>query len=713
MRCTNSGWVVMLATVALAIGFAPVASADQVPGHGRAWELVTPPDPNASFVLSMRGSNATGDRIAYVTLGPPPGSLAGSIFAHSSAVRGPSGWESKPVGYPYSIEEGALISAFPAVANEDLTTWVWTSTRPLLPEGPSSPDSGLYKGGTDGSLALLGNIGSGGDPSSPQPWAVSADAEHVVFETEDVLLPADASRTGGRGVYEYAGSELRLVSVDEIGQPLSDCGSIVGSHALPPNPISRDGRRIFVTSPRESCGTAPPRTYLRQNGSTTVEVSASRCTRADCNAAEAAILLGATPTGSQAVFSTTQQLTNDDVDASSDLYRYDVAGDVLTRVSRGAPGTEADVIPTAVRISGDGSRVYFLARGALLPGQGVTGEPNLYLADDGGLRFVATLAPGGWEAGLVGIPERETVDMTRDGRVLLFVTRAALTDDDEDTAQDVYLYDADDETLRRVSGAPGNGNGEFPADAARSFAVPLFVAESHGALSADGRRAFFTTSEALLPEDVNDALDVYEWADGTIGLVSSGTGNDQLVYAGASDDGSTVFFATDASLVPDDLDGGDHDLYAARIGGGFPRRPAAPQGCAGAACRAPSGRMSRPTPSSISQAGARGGGLELRRVGPAARRRLAATGRIALVVRTPTGGRVSARATARIRGRTRTIARSSVVVTSAGRARLPLRLSRPARRRLEAGRALRVRLALRHSRLADGLTITLKLGGAS
>lgn len=89
-------------------------------------------------------------------------------------------------------------------------------------------------------------------------------------------------------------------------------------------------------------------------------------------------------------------------------------------------------------------------------------------------------------------------------------------------------------------------------------------------VTADGTRMFFTTAESLLAADADGGrIDIYEWTDGSLALVSAGgSGAHDAVfpYGGASSDGTRVFFETTESLVPSDTDGGWLDVYE-RSGG--------------------------------------------------------------------------------------------------------------------------------------------------
>ncbi len=694
--------IAFLLLVAALAAMSPAAGTAQAsvaaPAHGRAWELVTPPDPNGAPVSSVYGIAPGGDRLAYATVGPLPDAQAGSLQAPSMARRTELGWESVPIAAPYSVSQFSFASPLLVGANEDMSRWIWTSPYPLTPDGPSTPDVGLYsRDGIEAAPTLLASVAASFEFSG-----ASSDMRRLVFQSGTALLPEDV-KTSGRQVYESTDAGLRLAGVDSAGIPLSTCGASVGSDSYPPNPISRDGRRLFIASPDAACGANRKRVYLREDGATTTEISASRCTRVApaCNAAADVRFMGATPSGSTAFVATAQQLTDDDLDAGQDLYRYDVAGGVLSRVSVGPAGVSASVTTTAAYPSDDGSRVYFIANGQLVPGKGVANGANIYVADGQGLRFVATIATSdSWRTPAQLNSRREDVQLTPDGAQLVFMTTAPLTADDTDIRKDVYLYDAGGETLTRVSGLPGTGNGAFDADIAQGATIQPTAGYLLRSLSTDGRHVFLTTGEPLTPEDGNTTADVYEWEDGDLGLVSAGGASKTVRYHTSSADGSSVFFSTDLSLTADDDDGGHLDLYVARKGGGFPPpAESPPSGCGGDGCPPPpTARLDRPVPASVGFVD-RASSARLRAlpVSPAARRRMATSGWLRLRIRTGAPGRIAVTARARIGQRTATVARGAVRAAHAGTARLSLRLSRAARSHLADGHALAIRVVLHRS----------------
>jgi hypothetical protein len=95
-----------------------------------------------------------------------------------------------------------------------------------------------------------------------------------------------------------------------------------------------------------------------------------------------------------------------------------------------------------------------------------------------------------------------------------------------------------------VSTGPTGGNGAL---------TPFFAGAS-----SDGSVAFFETSERLLAEDVDNAVDLYARSAGTTAIVSTGStggnGPQNAFFAGTSADGGHVFFGTAERLTGQDTD---------------------------------------------------------------------------------------------------------------------------------------------------------------
>jgi hypothetical protein len=205
-------------------------------------------------------------------------------------------------------------------------------------------------------------------------------------------------------------------------------------------------------------------------------------------------------------------------------------------------------------------------------------------------------------------------------------------------------------------------------------------------ITADGRAAFFETRAALVTQDVNGVADVYEWRDGGVALLSSGTDRRPSYFLDASADGRDVFILTRARLDPADRDTAA-DVYDVRVGGGSLLE--SPSECSGDACQAPA--SAAPARASAATAAFTGPGNPTARPRPA-------TGKVRAVAATRTVvGRSSAvlRVTVPAKGRLGItgsgLRRVTKTVRTRGSYRVTVALAPAARRTL----ARRGRVALR------------------
>ncbi|HET7574411.1 MAG TPA: hypothetical protein VFJ99_04785 [Solirubrobacterales bacterium] len=642
---------------------------DGVPGNGRAWELVSPAEPVGAQMGAVVGVAPSGDRVYYTTLGPLPNDPTGwPLFITNLAERGADGWSTRAT--PQPSPESAFVFGFgPDALNPDVTESVWLT---LLPE---TVEWGLFRVDAAGNETLLTKL------FHSSFRGTSADLQHIVFATTKHFLPADAARTEGESLYEFEGSTLRLVDVDGSGSLLSTCGS----EAAMPDPISRDGRLIFFTT-HPSC-TGPARAYVREDGITTTLMSASECTLADCGPESDVSIVGVASSGASAFLRTKQKLTDDDPDADDDLYRYDVASGKLALLS--APsGTDLEPLAETVVASTDGESALFFAKS---PGA----ERALYISTPSGPRLLSPSA-------------KPFTQLSGDGRYALFATAEKLLPGDDDDSVDVYRYDAATESLALVSSGPTGGGGPYDASIGPPFLGVSLPSNPFLSMSDDGQDVFFGTAEQLVPQDRNQAEDAYEWRDGNLALLSAGLGENAATFVGTTPDGSTAMFRTTLSLLPRDVDEGDLDFYAARVGGGFAEPEAPAPTCEGDGCLPPLAEpVERPPLATARPAPRR---LGAKRPGAGALRRAAATGRLDLLVELPFAGTLSARATAALDGHRFLVAGARAQVAATGPARLPLRLTARARRALAAGRDLRVRLVLGLPG-ASGAAMVLRLEG--
>jgi hypothetical protein len=296
-------------------------------------------------------------------------------------------------------------------------------------------------------------------------------------------------------------------------------------------------------------------------------------------------------------------------------------------------------------VANDGSHVYFVAQGILTNspnGEGeaaAKGADNLYVYDAETQRvsFIADLCSGAGASGSradaqcpsaltsgkdgvndeglwgIGAETECEVQSTGKGTFLVFSSYGRLIGRgkqlDADSAKDVYRYDAETETLDRVSlGEDGydlNGNDDgFNADIQPVGILPDgdSIQDQHElgtrAISENGSRIVFRSSESLSPSAINGRENIYiwrkepGWSEGRVSMISTGSSLTNDVGPVITPDGENVFFSTTQGLVPADTED-DVDVYDARVGGGFPAAPAERVQCSSDACQ---GALTNPAP---------------------------------------------------------------------------------------------------------------------
>lgn len=629
----------------------------------RAYEQVSPPFKAGGVVLDAFTNNLSagdGSNMFLDSLGGfgEPLDNAGPQGSDYTAVRTASGWVSRSIDPPQSQFQISGLTA------DDVSQDFSRSLFRRSPRSSKPFDYRFYRREPDGSFVELGltvppaavAAWVPADLSPPNPASYeggSVDLSRVLFSeqavshsTIDFLWPGDGTVGGSSSLYEYSGSgnsSPRLVGVDEEGHQISQCGTSLGAnHEGGPvqaqaafNAVSPNGNIVFFSVAPGGCtgeregvgvvGSGPPvaEVYARVNGAATVAISEP--SPADCSACDTApadqapaVFQGASQDGAKAFFLTSQPLLGGD--STSNLYLYDFAAPAGQRVVRMSAGDPAGAnVKGVVRISEDGARVYFVAGGVLTSvpnGQGqsaVEGEDNLYLyepdpAHPGQSKTVFVTALSGGDAGDWALTDRRPVEVTPDGRFLLFLSNNRLTPDCATCAgRQLYRYDAQSGELVRVSIGQDGFNQNGVTLESLSIVSPIYSNDTLAAprlvsISNDGAYVFFKSATGLTPQALNNvclheeegecyayAQNIYEYHEGQVHLISDGQdrnavlANSAVQLLGASPSGADVYFRTADPLVAQDTDT-QADVYDARIDGGFPA-PAAAASCQGEACQ--------------------------------------------------------------------------------------------------------------------------------
>ena len=262
------------------------------------------------------------------------------------------------------------------------------------------------------------------------------------------------------------------------------------------------------------------------------------------------------------------------------MYKFNVETQELTYLA----GVAGPIIASAA----DGSRLMFVKyneEGGTLNFK----VGGLYLWSAGGITKVASLPKPSFNESNEGALVVASARAPAEGSIFVFDTDAAIPEATNSAGtgpanngggyEQVYRYDVSTAELRCLSctgqgvtpvGDANLSNDDQKQDAEHETGGGTIVG-SRG-MTANGEQVFFDTPEALVPQDVNGVRDVYEWEEGNVHLISSGTNPLPSFFLDNSESGSDVFFATAAGLAPSDTDGG-YDVYDARIGEGFPQEP--------------------------------------------------------------------------------------------------------------------------------------------
>jgi hypothetical protein len=566
----------------------------------RAYEQVSPPDKGGWGVWTNSAvASASGDKLAWLSRGSfagQPTALA-LMLSNYLSRRTAGSWLTEGISSPTTrVSSQAGFYGF----SDDLEK-AYFSVKEYEPEtltpGVESANENFYlRDNLTGSAQFLATAARlnnlSGRYESGNFGGASADFKQILFNSNNASgLTPDTPCKGpdyAFCAYEWDEGELRLLSVLPDGQPT--IGTVGGKYIG--NAISEDGRRAFFTAPEVGNG----RVYMRENGTTTINVAASERTSSGGASGGPVEYLGAEAAhGGRVLFMTANSLVDTDTDETQDLYIYEAArpaGEHLTLLSPDEseePPSGAAVLGVLAR-SSDLQRVWFVAQNQILPGEVVHPTPKLFLWDNTGaapkISYLGALDESDssdWDAVTVGAYENKPVRVSANDRYMVFRSRSRLTAFDNENKEEIYLYDAQSGGLECATCAAGDmppGYLRFDSGTAQ-FSIKPNTHELRN-VSDDGR-VFFETDRSLVKRDSNGRGDVYEYESGSIRLISSGLGSADSSFLDASENGDHVFFITGDRLVG--WDGDNYlDAYDAAVGGGFPEPPPEAAPCEGEAC---------------------------------------------------------------------------------------------------------------------------------
>ena len=591
---------------------------------------------DGTTIQASAGGNAIADVASQPTEAEPRGNAR---LVSVLSTRGSGGWSSQVIAP--SHDEGALGdgSAEYRLFSEDLSRGIVQPFGPFTPLSPEASESTPYVH-TD---YLNGNVNEHCQVSCFQPLVTAVDTRpgavfgevyngincetlicgprfvgatpdlsHVVVSSP-VQLTSTPVHTG-EGLYEWSGGHLQLVSVlpkSEENTATNVNVTLPGANRQGSQENEREGTRRAISENGERVifgSRFPPLLYLRDIAkSETVRLDVPQAPASDSS--ERIEYMTASSDASKVFFLDSGRLTKEssasgpkssESERKSDLYEYDLnvpSGSRLTDLTVDGHAGEAANVVAVLGASDDGSYVYFAAGGALTPdatpggcnGEGESEGCNVYVRHNGVTRLVAA----GWIDGTIASGWSR---VSPDGRWLAFMSTRSLTGHDNRDAvsghpdAEVYLYDANgrlvcascDPTGARPVGVDVEPRALWVAANVPGWTHFDVFGETRyqSRYLSDSGRLFFESNDALVPQDVNGAQDVYQYeppgvgncttssvtfgerSGGCVDLISSGISPEESSFLDASETGGDVFFLTQAKLVSQDFDSA-FDVYDA------------------------------------------------------------------------------------------------------------------------------------------------------
>lgn len=409
--------------------------------------------------------------------------------------------------------------------------------------------------------------------AAPAYKGSSSDGKVVFFETDEQLVPGDTDAK--RDVYERSydaepGIEsyvTREVSIGPAGG--NDAFNATFEKA------SADGTIVFFSTEESLVEADTDRrsdVYMRNmvTGTTTlVSIGEAACSPECGNGPADAGFAGASADGSEVFFVSEEQLVAADTDNSVDIYMRDLGNETTTLVSAGsfscAPACGNGDFDAALRgISADGSHAFFTTAESLSSAD-TDSVTDIYARELSSETTTLVSQGGSGCAPACGNGTKVPIfqGSSQNGSRVFFSTDEPLVGADKDTATDIYARDLPGGPTTLVSGGSSQT-----------------LTASFAAATASGAKVFFTTAESLVPEDEDEANDVYEWNGGTLELVTTAqcVGTCGASFDAVSADAGTLVFSTAERLAGEDTDD-SVDIYAQAVGGGTPVLVSRGTGC--------------------------------------------------------------------------------------------------------------------------------------
>ncbi len=585
---------------------------------GRAWEMVSPPAKGGAPVeaLTREGglilASEEGDGLAYVVDGALGEDVEGNRSPEMEqvlAVRTADGWVSQDIATPSSVAKGIAPGNAPEYQffSPDLSTSLVEPSEPGAepPLAAGVTQATMYV--RNDSTATYLPVVTEQDTAPGTEFGgrihfvgASPDLSHVVIASGVALTGASSAK----GLYEWSGGQLQLVSVLSDGVTPAQSAELGFYGAVVAHAVSNDGSRIIWTN-KEDPNTRGGHLYLRDTSrGETLQLDTAQGVSEPKKGS--AVFQAASSDGSRILFTDRERLTANSTAepgqgvGKPDLYECQVT-EVGGKLACGLEdltvdaneGEHANVQGLLLGASEDGSSVFLVAQGVLANNENANHEhalaeqDNLYELHHEGAEwvrtFIATLSAQDspeWEGNQNGNPAYVTARVSPNGRYLAFMSAAPITGyDNVDTSplaegardEEVYLYDSLTAGLRCVSCDPDGAPPEGALDTEKSGEglgllvdrrliwgreghehwlagnIPGWTSQSLTSASFQSRylsdegRLYFNSPVNLVPAATNGKEDVYEFEPTGVGSCQSLSGGCISLLSGGSSDHESAF----------------------------------------------------------------------------------------------------------------------------------------------------------------------------
>ena len=501
----------------------------------RRYEQVTPVDKHGATINANLGFQpaADGSAVSYMLTSAPSDAPSSVLFSHYISRRGSADWLPWSSADPPLNVAQTIVETTTHAISSDFTKAMVVSNRALTPAGPDGP----YEGGPNIYIEDLQSktytfVGANEQKDYFGLWvstsrekqflAGAPDFSWIAFLSPVPLLPGAPQEA----LYRWSQDEgltLQSLSSGSVQMPNS---------AREPSSkwVSDDGTDMYYNL----MGGA---VYHHELNGLTEPISVVQA-GPEAGTAIGGKIDAVSGDGRYAFFRSGQLTTEAQEEAKSGtyMYRYDAETGDLETVGPAIDGETGRLLG-----AGNDGRTVIYNSGF---------EDGTTAWRDGVRHRFTTLHPD-----LNGEGVGFEMFYSPNGRYLTYLN-------DDGTA---HLYDAETQVDVCVSCLPdgsGDRNVRLPAGA-------RFISNRIPAVVLDDGTTFFDTTTRLLAADHNGSRDVYSYRDGVLTLISPGDGPYSARFGDATPDGSSIYFTTDQALVSQDTDK-SIDVYDYRLGGGFP-----------------------------------------------------------------------------------------------------------------------------------------------